>query len=156
MKRSRIALTLSAVIVVAVAAACGPILQRSGPPVERRHATIAPSQFRTLGAIAGGGSRSDLRISASVRKQLTDSGLTVVRKAGRWESPTEAVKSVCGTQEVPPLDGVVFIYYDRLELYDCVTEVTAYEVSGGSQGITHMADRLVAYLKDYAPPVSQR
>jgi len=112
------------------AGACGPIFQSSGPPVERRHATIAPSQFRTLGAVAGGGSRSDLRISASVQKQLNDSGLTVLRKAGRWESPTEAVKSVCGTQEVPPLDGVLFIYYNRLELFDCVTEVTAYEVSG--------------------------
>ncbi len=79
MKTTRLLVTLSAVAVATGVYACGPILQQAGPPAERRHATIQPSQFRTIGAIAGGGSRSDLRISASVRKQLTDSGLNVIR-----------------------------------------------------------------------------
>jgi hypothetical protein len=148
MKRSRVALTLCAVVVVTGVAACGPILQKAGPPVERRHATIAPSQFRTIGAIAGGTTPSELRISATVRQQVTDSGgVTVVRSAGRWESANDAIRSVCDRQNTPPLDGVLFIYTDRLELYDCVTQLSAFEVSGGSDGIPGLTQRLIAYLK---------
>jgi hypothetical protein len=48
---------------------------------------------------------------------------------------------------VPP-DGVLFVWYNRLQLHDCVTAGSAYEItSGGQEGITQLTDRLIRYLK---------
>jgi len=130
-------------------AACNrPLLERSKPTVERASATIPSGRFRTIAAVAGGDSKTELRMSAQVRQQLTDSGFAVIRKAGRWESEQAAIRAICAPDAVPPVDGVLFIWYNRLELRDCTTEAAAYEIGGyGDIGIMDMANRLVRYLK---------
>ena len=149
------AVFLVAVGAAALAAACNrPLLDRGKPAVERTSATIPPGRFKVLAAVAGGGSRTDLQISVTVRQRLTDSGFTALRRAGRWDNEADAVRSICAPGQTPAIDGVLFIWYNRLELRDCTTEGAAFEIGGegASIGITAMVDRLVRWLKrDEAP-----
>lgn len=120
---------------------------------------IPPGRFRVLAAIAGGASRTDLQISVTVRQRLADSGFTVIKKPGRWDQQADAVRAICAPGNSPTVDGVLFIWYNRLELRDCTTERAAYEIggAGGSIGVTAMVDRLVKWLKragDEAPQPS--
>lgn len=142
-------LVTTAVLTVAAAACNRPIFERARPAVERMNPEIPPGRFRVLAAVAGGATRTDLQISVTVRQQLADSGFTVIRKAGRWDGQADAVRAVCAPGQSPPVDGVLFIWYNRLELRDCTTERAAYEIGGegGSIGITAMVDRMVLWLR---------
>jgi hypothetical protein len=146
-------LVASATAGAGVVAACNrPLFDRARPTVERVNPNIPAGRFHVLASIAGGDARTDLQISVTVRQQLQDSGFTVVRRAGRWDSQTEAVRAICE----PPVDGVLFIWYNRLELRDCVTQgAMAFEISSrGQEGITNLTDRLIRYLRrpPTAPP----
>jgi hypothetical protein len=148
-------MSIAVVVTCGLGAACGgkPIFDRARPMVERTSATIPPGRFRVLTTVAGGGStRIDFQVSATVRQQLEDSGVTVVRRAGRWEDELAALRAICAPDAVPAVDGVLFVWYDRLELRDCATQGTAFEVTGGSdQGIQDMTNRLIVYLHRSAP-----
>lgn len=150
MTRSRLTFTLAAVLLGIGATACPPYA-RQRPLVERLSPEIPPSRFHVIGTIAGGGSRTDLQISATVRQLLADSGVTAVRAKGRFDTQADAVREVCDPTETPSLDGVLFVWYNRMELHDCTTQRAAYEISGGQLGITQMTDRLVAYLRRGTP-----
>jgi hypothetical protein len=124
------------------------LFDRPKPSVERVNPNIPGGRLKILSPIAGGDALTDLQISVTVRQQLQDSGFTVIRRAGRWESQSEAVRAICEPGEVPSVDAVLFIWYNRLELRECGTGATAYEItSGGKEGITVMTDRLIRYLK---------
>lgn len=130
-----------------VSVACyGPIFQKRRPATERVNSNIPAGRYQVLASIAGGDSRTDIRMSVTVRQVLQDSGFTVVRRAGRWDSELDAVHSIC--EPAGSVDGVLVVWYDRLVLRDCRTEVTAYEISAGNEsGITGMAYSLIRYLR---------
>ena len=134
---------------VGLLAACNrPLFDRPKPSVERLSPTIPGGKFRILASIAGGDALTDLQISVTVRQQLQDSGFTVARRAGRWESQSDALRGICSTGEQPSIDGVLFIWYNRLELRDCASGATAYEITGGgAEGIDGMTNRLIRYLR---------
>lgn len=138
-------------LLAAAASACNrPLLDREKPAVERVSMTIPPGRFHVIASIAAGGaSRTDLQISATVRQRMSDSGFTMIRKAGRWQSMAEAVRFICAPGQTPAADGVLFVWYNRLELRDCTTESAAFEIGGegSSVGITAMVDRLIRWLK---------
>lgn len=141
---------LLATLALAGSACAGrPIFDRPKPAVERMNPAIPPGRFKVFASIAGGDARTDLQISATVRQILADSGFTVIRRPGRWENQTDAVRAICAPGQTPAVDGVLFIWYNRLELRDCLTESAAYEIggSGGSVGVTEMADRLIRWLR---------
>ena len=140
---------LVAVVAAGLLGACSrPIFDRPKPSIERINNSIPGTKFRILASIAGGDALTDLQISVTVRQQLQDSGVTVARKAGRWESQADAVHTICAPGEEPSIDGVLFIWYNRLELRDCGTKGTAYEItSGGAEGITKLTNRLIHYLR---------
>ena len=140
---------LATVAGVALLAACNrPLFDRPKPSVERINPNIPGGKFRILSSIAGGDALTDLQISVTVRQQLTDSGFTVARRAGRWESQSDALRGICSPGEQPSIDGVLFIWYNRLELRDCASGSTAFEItSGGSEGIDAITNRLIRYLR---------
>ena len=121
--------------------------------VERPSLTTAGSKFKVIATVAGGSSRMELRMSATVRKQLNDGGWTGVARSGRWDTQTAAVTEICGAGDV---DGVLFVSYQRLELDDCATRKPAYEIDGSPErgvGIDEMAKRLMRYLRgEQTPP----
>lgn len=125
-----------------------PMFDRPQPSVERLNSEIPPGRFNTITSIAGGDQRIDLQISVTVRGLLEDSGIVVTRVPGRWESSTDALRSLCAPGASPALDGVLFIWYNRLELRECATGSIAYEItSKGQEGITHLTNRLIRYLR---------
>lgn len=140
---------LLAVALLGAVACNRPIFDKPRPAVERMNPEIPPGRFRVLAAIAGGDTRTDLQISATARQLLTDSGFTVVRRAGRWEGQADAVRAICAPGQAPAVDGVLFVWYNRLELRDCTTESAAYQIGGegGTIGITGMIDRLIRWLR---------
>jgi hypothetical protein len=118
--------------------------------VERPSTTIAGSKFRVIATIAGGSSRQEVRMSATVRKQLTDAGWKGVARSGRWDTPALATTEVCDATDADAVDGVLFVSYDRLELRDCATRKVAYAIDGSPAkgvGIDEMAKRLMRYLR---------
>ncbi len=131
--------------------ACGRVLMQSNTDLtERISPSIPPSQFHTIAAIAVTDSRTGLQVSHTVRSQLRDSGFSVVRRAGRWDSEAAALQAACAPEAVPAVQGVLFISYNQLELLDCATGTTAYLVTNngiGSVGITEMTNRLQRYLR---------
>lgn len=136
-----------------LAVACGPIFQKRRPSVERVNSSIPGDRFQVIATIAGGDSRTDIRMSATVRQVLQDSGFTAIRRAGRWDSEADAVRSIC--EPVGTVDGVLVIWYDRMVLRDCRTLTSAYEIEAGNEkGITEMASSLMRYLRRQpgAPP----
>jgi hypothetical protein len=147
---SRLGLVAALGGLLGVSGAChGPLLKTGGDMIEKPNTNLAWRQYKSLATIAGGGgSHIDLQMSVTVRSQLADSGFTVVRRSGRWADERSAVRAICSPDAVPLVDGVVFVWYDRLELRDCQNEVVAYEISGtASHGITDMTNRLIAYLR---------
>lgn len=146
---SRRAFYATAVVLAGIGAACNrPLFDKPRPAVERMNPDIPPSRFRVVAAIAGDNTRPGLQISATARERLADSGFTVIRRFGRWDSQAEAVRQICAPGQIPPVDGVLFIWFNRLELRDCTTEGAAYEIGGqGTIGIQGMVDRLVKWLR---------
>ena len=147
--RLRTHVLLAAALLVGAGIGCNrPLFEKPKPAIERMNPDIPSGRYRVLVAIAGGNARYDLQMSVTVRQRLADSGFTVIKRAGRWETQADAVRAICAPGQVPPVDGVIFTWYNRIELRDCVTETAAYEVEGGgSIGITDMADRLIQWLR---------
>jgi hypothetical protein len=121
-----------------------------------RGRTFQPENFRVIATIAGRSGRTDLQIMATVRQQLRDSGFVALPARGRYDTEVDAIQRVCESREGAPVDGVLFVWYNRLRLADCTAQVTAYEIGGegASIGITAMADRLIAYLRRGGPAPS--
>ena len=147
---ARVRLALAAVFLSTATTACIGAYAKS-EALERMNPSVSPSQLKVLATIAGGRSRADLQVSATVRQILTDSGITVVRHSGRFESQQDAVRQVCDNTAGERRDGVLFVWYNRLELFDCNSQRAAYEISGGQQGITELTGRLLAYLRRDGP-----
>lgn len=154
---SRRAYYATAVMLAGIGIACNrPLFDKPRPAVERFNPNIAPSRFRVLATVAGDNTRPGLQISATARERLADSGFTAIRRSGRWDSQAEAVRQICAPGSIPPVDGVLFIWYNRLELRDCTTEGAAYEIAGqGTVGIQGMVDRLVMWLRREGSPAAQ-
>ena len=117
------------------------------------HRQVDASKFQAVVVIAGNDSRSDLRMSVMVRQKMTDAGVTALRRSGRWGSEVEAVADICPAGEAVTVDGVLFVYYNQLTLYDCRTRVRAIEIRGGDEaGLPGMANQLIRYLRpDWKP-----
>jgi hypothetical protein len=133
------------VFLLAAAALAG--CQKGRPVLEQISPTIPGDKFKVIATIAGGSSGSDLRMSVSVRQTLTDSGWTAVRRAGRWENQGAALSAICNEGGV---DGVLFVWFDRLELDDCATQRPAYAIDGSAErgvALDGMIKRLMAYLR---------
>jgi hypothetical protein len=120
--------------------------------VEVPSTNIPGSKFKVIATVAGGTRSMDLRMSATARKQLNDSGWKGVARYGRWDTRGEAVAAICTEGDV---DGVLFVEYNRLELDDCTTKRPAYAIDGSPErgvGLDAMMTRLMHYLR--AEPVS--
>jgi hypothetical protein len=115
--------------------------------VETPSTTVPGSKFKVIATVAGGTRSMDLRMSATARKQLNDSGWKGVARYGRWDTRGEAVTAICGDGDV---DGVLFVEYNRLELDDCATKRPAYAIDGSPErgvGLDAMMTRMMRYLR---------
>ena len=121
--------------------------QQGRPVLEQISPTIPGAKFNIIATIEGGPTATDLRMSVTVRQTLNDSGWTAVRRAGRWENQGSALSAICAEGGA---DGVLFVWYDRLELDDCETQRPAYAIDGSAErgvALDGMVKRLLAYLR---------
>jgi len=131
-------------------------LGQGRPVLEQISPTVPGVKFKVIATIAGGSGSADLRMSVTVRQQLNDSGWTAVRRPGRWDSQGAALAAICAEGGV---DGVLFVWFDRLELDDCETQKPAYAIDGSAErgvALDGMMQRLRAYLRGERTPPQRR
>lgn len=132
------------VALAAIAAACaGPY----GRMNEIISTSVPPDSFRTLVVISGDDEQASLQLTARVRQQLNDAGLTAQRRAGLWSVEREALADICPLGAPSDVDGLLFVYWNELDMYDCRTHKPAYQVRGGMQGTDLMVKRFLRYLR---------
>jgi hypothetical protein len=110
--------------------------------------SISGSKFQRL-ALISGGNRGDRQVLARARERLTGAGVTLVKRAGTWQTNADAVKEICTarTDNTENVDGVVFVDWDTLTLHECETGVIATNITGSYAGIDVLVDRLIRYLR---------
>ena len=139
----------SAILLAAVAAGCaGPY----GKVNEIVSSTIPGDSFHTVVVISGDDDQSTLQITAKVRQQLNDKGIVATRRSGLWSAEREALADICpldpaGNTNTSGIDGLLFVLWNELDLYDCRTHKPAYQVRGGMTGTDMMVQRLMRYLR---------
>lgn len=134
-------------VCVALLAGCGSLIKPM-KTVEQRNDRIPGNKFQAIAVIAGEDTGPGIRLSAQVREQINQNGISAFRKAGRWQSQLEAFNDICRPDQEQPVKGVLIVTYDRLILHDCDTKGVAYSIAGGaSLGLTQMTDKLLAYIK---------
>ena len=144
MTRASIVSVAIGVIAAAVAAcASGPY----GKVTEIVSPSIPGDSFRTIVVISGDDDQNSLQVTARVRQQLNDRGLNAQRRAGLWSTEREALADICPLGEVSPVDGLLFVMWNELNLYDCRTHKPAYQVRGGMIGTNVMVQRMMRYLR---------
>lgn len=132
----------------AIAAACaGPY----GNVNEIVSASIPGDSFRTVIVISGDDDQSALQITAKVRQQLSDAGVTALRRSGMWSIERDALTDICPIGVASDVDGLVFVTWNELSLFDCRTHKPAYQIRGGMRGTDVMVQRLLGYLRVKAP-----
>jgi hypothetical protein len=132
------------IVIVAVVVACaGPY----GKMNEIVSPTVPGDSFHTVVVISGDDDQTALQITARVRQQLTDAGLSAQRRAGLWSVEREALADICPLGQTNEVDGLLFVYWNELDLFDCRTHKPAYQVRGGMQGTDLMVKRFLRYLR---------
>lgn len=118
-----------------------------GKVQEIASSTIPGDSFRTVVVIAGDDDQSALQITAKVRQQLNDKGITALRRSGMWTAEREALIEICPLGTPSEVDGLLFVLWNELGLYDCRTHKPAFQVRGGMTGTDVMVQRLMRYLR---------
>ena len=118
-----------------------------GKITEMASSTIPGDSFHTIVVIAGDDDQSTLQINAKVRQQLNDKGIAATRRSGLWPSEREALLDICPIGSASGVDGLLFVMWNELNLYDCRTHKPAYQVRGGMTGTDLMVQKLMRYLR---------
>ena len=136
------------IVIAAVVTACasGPY----GKVTEIASSSVPGDSFRTVVVISGDDDQNSLQITARVRQQLNDRGLTAERRSGLWTTEQEALLDICPLGATSAVDGLLFVMWNELNLYDCRTHKPAYQVRGGMIGTNTMVQRLMRYLRPRA------
>src|SRR3990172_1704685 len=92
------------------------LLWRNKKASEQANRVTTGENYRAIVVIAGNDARYDLRMSAMVREQLTDAGVTALKRSGRWGTENDAVNDICPTGQAASIDGILFVYYNQLTL----------------------------------------
>jgi len=128
---------------VVTACASGPY----GKVTEIVSSSVPGDSFRTIVVISGDDDQNSLQVTARVRQQLNDRGLNAQKRSGLWSTEREALVDICPLGEVSAVDGLLFVMWNELDLYDCRTHKPAYQVRGGMIGTNVMVQRMMRYLR---------
>lgn len=127
-----------------IAAACaGPY----GKMNELVSASVPGDSFRVLVVISGDDDQGALQITARVRQQLNDAGMTALRRSGMWSGERDALADLCPIGTPADVHGLLFVSWNELSLFDCRTHRPAYQIRGGMRGTDAMLQRLMRYLR---------
>jgi hypothetical protein len=108
--------------------------------------TIRGDSIRVIVVIAGESETADRQLAGRVRQQLNDAGLTTPLRQGTWESEEAALTEICPVGQTTDIQGVLFVWWNQLELRHCGTHRRAYHIEAGYRGVGYMVTRLLRYL----------
>ncbi|HEY7686004.1 MAG TPA: hypothetical protein VH833_07870 [Gemmatimonadales bacterium] len=117
-----------------------------GKVQELRSDTIRGDSIRVIVVIAGENESSDRQLAGRVREQLNEAGFTAVRRQGTWESEETALADICPLGQPSDTHGVLFVWWNQLDLRHCATHRRAYQIQAGYRGVDYMFRRLLRYL----------
>jgi hypothetical protein len=141
--------TVACLCLVAVVALTGCLYRNT--QYEEWSPNIRGTSFRTIATVAGTDYGADIRLEVDLRRQLSDAGWRAVPRSGRWDSVQSAVSDICRPATDERVDGVLFVSYDHLVLYECQSEQKAYDIrispKAGSVSFPDIAKRLMRYLR---------
>jgi hypothetical protein len=141
---SRKYVVLSALVVMV--AGCGSA--RMGKIEEFPSPEVDASTFKRITVIADGARRSDMQVTARARERLTNAGVELVKRAGTWETDTQAVREICvqNPTATDNVDGVLLVGWNRVTLHDCASGKIATNITGNYAGVDALVDRLLRYM----------
>jgi hypothetical protein len=128
----------------AVMAACS---AGYGKVNEMISSSVRGDSFSTIVVIAADDDQNTLQINAKVRQQLIDKGISAQRRAGMWPAERDALDDICPVGSASGVDGLLFVSWNELSLFDCRTHKPAYQIRGGMTGTDLMVQRLMRYLR---------
>jgi len=130
---------------------CKSLLPAKGRVTEFHSSTAPKIAYSTIAVIANDDSQNTIKMSATVRSQLTKDGWNAVRRTGRWSTEEEALLEICNPNNPEPAQGVLIVSFDTLHLRECKTKLTAYKVNGGGRlSLPELTERLERFLKTSA------
>jgi hypothetical protein len=143
--------TQSVIALCAVTAVLGGGCMFHNKQYEEMSPKVEGTKFKTIATLAGTSYQSDIRLMVHVRQELREAGWNAVPRSGRWDTERKAVAEICAPGSEEPIDGVLFVTYNHLVLYDCQTGIKAYDVRSSPQagGLTlaDITQRLMRYLR---------
>jgi hypothetical protein len=137
-------------LAVASVLGCANLLPAKGRVTEFKSTTVpATVTYKTIAVIASDDTNNALRMSASVRSQLTENGINGVKRSGRWDTEDSAVNEICRTPGPEGLvQGVVIVSYDTLVLRECESKLVHYKIVGGGRlALNQMAEKLIGFVR---------
>jgi hypothetical protein len=109
--------------------------------------TIPGDSIRVIVVIAGESESGDRQLAGRVRDQLQSAGFTTPLRQGIWDSELTALSDICPMGQPTEIHGVLFVWWNQLELRHCATHRRAYHIQAGYRGVDYMLKRLLRYLK---------
>ncbi len=134
----------SATVGIVMLAACA--AGSYGKVEEMRSDTIRGDSMRVLVVIAGESESADRQMAGRIREQLADAGITALRRPGTWETEETALMDLCPLGQPNDVHGILFVWWNRMELRHCGTHRRAYHIEAGYRGLDYMMKRLLLYL----------
>jgi hypothetical protein len=140
---------LMPVLALATTLGCSQLLPARGRVTEFKSTTVPNVTYKTIAVIASDDTNNAIRMSASVRSQLTENGINGVRRSGRWDNEDNAVNEICRNAGPEGLvQGVVIVSYDTLVLRECESKLVHYKIVGGGRlALNQLADKLIGFVK---------
>jgi hypothetical protein len=108
---------------------------------------VPGGRFETLVPIISADIPAADDVGARLRQQLQQEGLTILRRSGMWETEGAALVAICPLGQPSDVDGVLFVWWNKLQLSDCATHRPAFHIAGGYRGVEYMVGRLVLYIR---------
>lgn len=118
-----------------------------GRVTEMRSDSVPGERFKTLVPIISADIPAADQVGLRLRRQLEENGLTVLRRSGLWQTEVTALEVICPQGQPSDIDGVLFVWWNKLQLNDCATHRPAFQISGGYRGVDYMVERLMRYLR---------
>jgi len=134
-------------ILAGILAGCGPGLGPYGRPSELTSATLPGDSIRVIVVVAGEPDVNDRQLAARVIQRLRQAGITALARPGLWESEQAALADICPTPDPGEVDGILFVWWNQLDLRHCPSHARAFQIHGAYRGVDYMVGRLLRYLR---------
>lgn len=132
-------------LVFTLLAACG--LGPYGRVTEMTSSNVPGDSIRAIVVIAGEPDDGERQIAGQIIQRLSDAGVTATSRRGLWEDERAALAEICPQGQAGDVQGVLFVWWNQLDLRYCPSHTRAFQIHGAYRGVGYMVQRLLRYLR---------